>query len=185
LTNAAIAAERAPEFLSSLIGLVCLGGAVGVGGDATAAAEFNIHCNPQAARDVLLSPATKTLVPLDVSNRVTLTLEQLSGCLKRSTRTGELLHRLLPYAFRAQHQFLGVEALPVRELVAVAAVSRPQLFKSQRMVVDVETRGELTRGVTVVDRRRYPELQPNIDVLTDVDVQGVLDYLDECLRTAE
>ena len=45
------------------------------------------------------------------------------------------------------------------------------------MAVDVETDGLLTRGMTVFDRRSSPSWRNNIDVLQEVDVQGVLDYL--------
>ena len=67
LTNVLSAQERDPEFLSLLRGIVCLGGSMSVGGDATAAAEFNIFADPEAAQTVLKYPATKSLVPLDTS----------------------------------------------------------------------------------------------------------------------
>ena len=60
LTNLELALERAPDFLQSLKGIVVFGGAVACGGDVTAAAEFNMYANPEAARTVLSSPATKT-----------------------------------------------------------------------------------------------------------------------------
>ena len=50
------------------------------------------------------------------------------------------------------------------------------------VIVDVETGGELTRGMTVFDRRGIPLWQTNIDVLTAVDAQGVLDYFARILR---
>ena len=56
LTNVQVASERAPEFLGLLNSLVCQGGAIAVGGDVTAVAEFNIHGNDEAARSVLRSP---------------------------------------------------------------------------------------------------------------------------------
>lgn len=76
LSNVAIACELAPDFLDSLQRLVCLGGSVGVGGDVTAAAEFNIFADPVSAQSVLQSAATRTLVPLDVSNKTVLSFDQ-------------------------------------------------------------------------------------------------------------
>ena len=49
------------------------------------------------------------------------------------------------------------------------------------MAVDIEVSGELTRGMTVFDRRPNPSWRKNIDVLSDVDPQGVLDYLSAML----
>ena len=67
--------------------------------------------------------------------------------------------------------------------VALASVSRPRLFEREPMAVDVETNGELTRGMTVFDRRGIPRWQSNIDVITDADIQGVADYLVDVLST--
>ena len=186
LTNLELACERAPDFLQMLNGVVVFGGAVTCGGDVTAAAEFNMFANPEAARNILTSPATKTLVPLDVCRRVVLTFEHFDRVNPGdSSATGQLLEQLLPFAFRAHHQFLGLEGVALNELAALATISEPRLFESEPMAVDVETSGELTRGMTVFDRRGIPNWQTNIDVITDVDAQGVLDYFTRVLRSAE
>lgn len=178
LTNIAIACERAPEFLELLGGLVCAGGSMAVSGDVTAAAEFNIFADPISARGVLRSPATKTLVPLDVSRRVVLTFEQFNRLVSNaSSPLQQLLQNLLPFAFRAYHEHLGQEGVPLHEVAALAAVAQPRLFTRAGMALDVETEGQLTRGMTVFDRRRTSTWQTNIDVLTDVEPQGVLDYM--------
>ena len=49
------------------------------------------------------------------------------------------------------------------------------------MALDVETRGHVTKGMTVFDRRNIPAWQDNIDVVTDIDSQGVLDYMNRIL----
>lgn len=180
LTNLAAAIERMPEFMQALGGLVCLGGAISVGGDATPLAEQNIFRDPEAARLVLRSPATKTLVPLDVTNRVELTIDQFERVLGDSnSAAATFLRRVMPFAFRAYHHCLGMEGILPRDVVALAAITRPDLFRSEPMAIDVETEGRLTWGTTVADRRRFSRAQPNIDVMIDVDSQGVLDYMCE------
>lgn len=180
LSNVAAAIERMPEFMQLLGGLVCLGGAINVGGDATPVAEQNIFRDPEAARRVLRSPATKTLVPLDVSERVELTIDQFERVLGTTeSRSVEFLRRLMPFAFRAHHHCLGMEGVLLRDVVALAAIARPGLFRSEPMPIDIETEGHLTWGMTVSDRRRFLRTQPNMDVMLDVDSQGVLDYLRE------
>jgi inosine-uridine nucleoside N-ribohydrolase len=182
LTNVAAAAERSAEFLNELGALVCLGGAVADGGDVTAAAEFNIWTDPEAARRVLNSPIQKTLVPLEVSGSVTLSLEQFNRFRNHASRAVQFLQKIIPHAYRAHHQFLGLECLPLREVVAVAAISQPKLFQSQRMVVDVELGGHLCRGMTVADRRHRPQSIENATVVTSVESRGVLDYLMNLLQ---
>jgi inosine-uridine nucleoside N-ribohydrolase len=185
LTSVALACEMDHEFLGRLQRLVCLGGTCGGPGDVTPAAEYNIAFNPEAARKVLRSPATKQLVPLDVGRQVVLSFEQLQRLeLDDSRRTGRLLKALLPFGLRAHHQHLGMEGMCLPDLAALAAVACPRLFAGMTVALDVETEGHLTRGATVLDRRPKPRWRPNIDVLTDVDAQGVLDYLATTIAAA-
>ena len=185
LNNVALAMERQPDFLQQLRGLVCLGGSVEVGGDVTAVAEFNIYANPEAARSILRSPATKTLVPLDVSRKVVLTFELFNRLPSDDgSPIGNLLGKLIPFALRASHQHLGVEGFRLHEVVALAALTQPHLFDNRPMAVDVETAGDLTRGMTVFDRRGIQQWQTNIEVVREVDGQGVLDYLTRVVKAA-
>ena len=178
LTNVELAAERSRDFLPGLREIVCLGGSVEVGGDVTAAAEFNVYVNPIAARTVLRSRIAKTLVPLDVCRQVSMTVSQYERLMTgASGPVGELFGRLLPYAIRANHEVFGVEGLSLPETVALAAAVRPELFGRSAMAIDVETAGELTRGMTVFDRRGQRQWQANIDVVRTVEAQGVLDYV--------
>lgn len=185
LTNVLLACERWPEFLMSLKELVCLGGALAVGGDVTPAAEFNMYANRPAARGVLASPATKTLVPLDVTHKVVLSFDQYDRLkIDPTTRLGRFIEQTIPFALRARRQHLGQEGFVLHEVAALAAVAVPRLFERRSLPIDVELHGELTRGMTVFDRRKSSPRTPNIDVLTDVDVQGVLDYLADRLKPA-
>lgn len=185
LTNLALACDRDADFLGRLQGVVSLAGAVTAPGNITPAAEFNVRHHPEAARLVLRFPATKTLVPLDVSQKAVLTFEQFHRFnLTDETRCGHLLRQLIPYSLRAHHQHLGVEGIWLPELTALASITRPQLFQRVAMAVDVETEGQLSRGMTVFDRRAKPAWRHNLDVLHEVDAQGVLDYLTSIVARA-
>lgn len=185
LSNVALAADRDAGFLASLRSLVCLAGTVVGDGDVTAAAEFNVYHHPEAARVVLKSPMMKSIVPRDVSQKVMLTFDQLDRLgLTESTRCGCLLKQLLPFALRAHRQHLGIEGIWLAELTALAAVSHPRLFKRTTLSVDVETEGQLTRGMTIFDRRQRPAWHKNVDVLLDVEPQGVVDYFVQTLKRA-
>ena len=178
LTNVELAAEKNRDFLGGLREIVCLAGTVEGGGDVTAAAEFNAYMNPQAARTVLRSRHTKTLVPLDVCRKVTVTVSQYERVMNGlSGPVRAMFEQMLPYLFRASHEVFGVEGLILHEAVALAAAVKPSLFGRTAMAVDVETSGELTRGMTVFDRRGQRQWQANIDVLRSVEAQAVLDYV--------
>lgn len=185
LTNIALTMERDPGFLDRLLGLYCLGGAVDVAGDVTPVAEFNIYASPGSARAVLNSQASKTLVPLDVTRKTAMTFEQLDRLTQNSEHAmGRALRSWLSFSLREHHQYRGMESLWLPELTALAAITQPQLFQRANMAVDVELDGELTRGMTVFDRRARPTWRPNLEVLRDVDSQGLLDYLGTVLRQA-
>ncbi|MBS0263175.1 MAG: nucleoside hydrolase [Planctomycetes bacterium] len=183
LTNIVAACELAPDFLSQLGELVCLGGAVSVGGDISAAAEANMYLDPEAARQVLSAPEVKTLVPLDATNSVIITYDHFNRVSTAGRTPATLfLKQLLPYYFRAHHQYLGMEGIWLREVVALAAVARPPLCKPQPMRVDVEVAGTLTCGMTVVERRSHVSARANTSVVLDVDAQGVVDYMTQLLQ---
>ncbi len=178
LTNVERACERQPDFLGLLKRFICLCGAIDGGGDVTAAAEFNAYCDPEAARNVLRVPATKTLIPLEIGRQAVLTMEHIQQVgIDETSRRGRFLKQMLTYAFRAYHEQLGLEGIPLREVVALAAVTRLDLFESRRMAVDVEVSGELTRGVTVADRRMTsPVHRLNMEVPYRVSEAGVIGY---------
>ncbi len=182
LTNVALAMELDPEFPARLGGLVSFAGTWDGPGDVAPAAEFNICFNPVAARHALRCPTTKTLLPLNVARKAVLTFDRVQQLpVDDVCSCGRLLRSLLGFALRVQHEQLGMEGMWLHDLAAVAAVSHPELFTSQNLGVDIETEGHLTRGCTVFDRRPRPRWRPNIDVLTDMDSRGVLDYVVQTL----
>jgi inosine-uridine nucleoside N-ribohydrolase len=184
LTNVAHACDLDPDFPSRLKRLVCLAGTLESSGDLTPMGEFNVCFNPQVARRVLRYPAMKLMIPLDIGRKAMLTFEHVQKLNFGDSGFGRFLGSLLPYALRSHHQHLGVEGLWLMDLAAVAAVSEARLFRGQTLAVDVETEGLLTRGMTVFDRRPNREWRPNIDVLLDVDAQGLLDYVISTFRRA-
>ncbi len=184
LTNVAGALRREPS-LAGLVGqIVIMGGAVAVNGNVTPAAEFNIYCDPPAARYVFRSLSTKTVVPLDITSRVVFNYDLLEQLPPESTRAGRVLRRILPHAFRTHRQKLGLEGVYLHDVVALLAVTRPDLFTTQRLAADVEVSGEITTGATVFDRRSLPDPGLKMEVALDVDVEGVIAAVVEGLAAA-
>lgn len=184
LTNIAKVCQRDPAAMELLDQLVISGGAVTHAGNVTAAAEFNMHFDADAAREVFRSATTKRLVPLDVTESLNFSVELLEQIPPPDTRAGGLLHRILPYAFRAAHQKLGRELIPLYDPTTLLAVLDPELFRWEGMAGDVETRGELTRGMTVFDRRLRPEWHENMEVALEINVDDALDTIIRGLRYA-
>jgi inosine-uridine nucleoside N-ribohydrolase len=167
LTNVHQAMERSPDFLSQLNRLVCYGGVNQGPGDVTAVADFNFHSDPEAAQQVMTAPLAKTLVPLDVASEFIFTFEELNRFHFESAGTlGKLFQRLVKCFLRSNLAHLGVEGVSLPELVALAAVIEPDQLTTEMRHVDVECQGNLTRGMTVIDRRMRTDATADVEVVT-------------------
>ncbi len=184
LTNIAAVLRRDPGLAGQIGHLMMSGGAVRVSGDVTPTAEFGIFCDPMSARMAFRSRATKTLVPLDVTQQVAFTYGHLDQFPDESSRVGRLLRKVLPFAFRAHHQRLGLEHIFLPDAVTVAALQHPELFQVQSLGGDVETTGELTAGSTVFDRRVSPEWRGNMEVALEIDPMAIMDVVLRSLAEA-
>jgi inosine-uridine nucleoside N-ribohydrolase len=174
LTNIATVFRRDPSLAEQVGQLIIMGGTLRGPGNVTPAAEFNMYCDPIAAREVFRSKTTKTLIPLDITSQVVMTFDLLDQLPDESTGLGNLLRRILPYSFRAHRQLFGLEGTYLHDPVALTALLEPALFETERLAGDVEVQGELTLGATVFDRRQAAQWRPNIDVATAIDSAGVV-----------
>lgn len=184
LTNIARAFARDPA-LPELVGqLVIMGGTLAGPGNATPAAEFNIYCDPESARAVFHSSATKTLFPIDITGQVTFGYDLLDELPPETCRAGSFLRKILPSLFRSYRQELGFEHIRLNDAVAYLAALRPELFETELAAADVELSGELTTGATVFDRRRLRQWRTNTALATKVDVAATRDCILRGLASA-
>ena len=184
LTNVARAFARDPALPEMVGQIVMMGGTLGGGGNVTPAADFNIYCDPEAARAVFQSAATKTLVPIDVTSQVTFGYDLLDKLPGDHCRVGRFVRAVLPHLFRSYHQELGCESICLNDAVALVAALYPELFEVEMAAADVELVGELTRGATVFDRRRNRQWRTNLAVATKVDVASAEDCILRGMATA-
>jgi len=177
LTNLAVALERDPGRLRGIGRLVVMGGAVTVAGNVTPAAEFNFHVDPHAAQAVLAGGLPVELVPLDVTRRVRLGQGELDACLPppRGPR-GQFLADLTAHGF-AFGGARGDGGITLHDPLAVAVAADPSLVGLEPLDVQVETESELTRGLSLADRRPgapYGRRPPNCRVALTVDAPRAL-----------
>ncbi len=184
LTNLARLCQRDPGAINLIDKVVISGGACRVPGNATPVAEFNLHFDPDAANEVFASPTTKSLVPLDVAGEIQFGVELIERLPSKTSRAGQLLHATLPFAFRAAHQKLGCELIPLRDATAISALVEPELFEWTEMAGKVETQGVLTTGMSVFDQRLRPDWSVNMEVALSADFDGVKELILRSLRYA-
>ena len=70
----------------------------------------------------------------------------------------------------------------VRWGLGIVAVAAPEALRLKAMRVDVETRGELTRGMSVFDQRPWESGMANVDLAVEVNGPMVRGYIDKVLR---
>src|SRR5262245_27840075 len=167
LTNIASALQQQPDLANMIRHLIMIGGTLGGPGNVTAAAEFNIYCDAEAARSVFHSSVTKTLIPIDLTSRVLMSFELLDKLPNGDSLSGALSRRFLTGACGADRQYLGIEGIQLHDAVSIVSAIVPGLFTMERMYGDVEIDGTLTHGATIFDRRPNPESRPNMDVAID------------------
>jgi inosine-uridine nucleoside N-ribohydrolase len=184
LTVLARALDRDPELPDLVHRLVCLGGAWHEPGNASAVAEFHFYCDPEAARTVLKSGAPITLIPLDTSRKILFSPTDLLELPAPDSRVCRFLRQIVPYGIGATSNIYGIEGFHLKDVLGTVAVSRPAAVTTRPMTVDVEVRGELTRGMSVIDTRPNKLTGANVDLAVGVDVAQVREYTDSILRNA-
>ncbi|MFL6123496.1 nucleoside hydrolase [Actinophytocola sp.] len=180
LTNVALLLAAHPSVRSKIERLVIMGGGL-AGGNVTAAAEFNVWSDPEAARRVLVEePVPTTLVPMDITTRCAVDLSWLDR-LAASGPRGATLVRLTGTYRKHYQRTLGHEGMVIHDAVAVAEAIRPGLLRTSRMPVEVECGMGPARGATIADPREHrvrgEDAPREIDVAVDADLDEVRTFL--------
>jgi pyrimidine-specific ribonucleoside hydrolase len=148
LTNIALLLRTYPDCAARLERIVLMGGAA-LRGNATAAAEFNVWHDPEAAAIVLGSGLPVTMYGLDVFYDVTVSRADATELAASPDPAARLAGELLLFSVGR----FGGRAATIGDAGAVAAVADPDGLRTVRHPVQVELSGRFTRGQTVVDRR--------------------------------
>jgi inosine-uridine nucleoside N-ribohydrolase len=180
LTVLARAMDRDPEFAKHVKQFIIVGGAWHEPGNASAVAEFNFFCDPQAVRKILRSGTPITLIPHDLAGKVLYSPTEIATLPLGEGRCGLVLRHMLTAGINNSAQLFGIEGFRLTAVLGIAAVAVPAAFKIRRMHVDVETQGELTRGMSVIDSRHQAG-SPNVDLAVDVDGRQVRGYVEQIL----
>jgi len=180
LTNVATALRLDPGLAQRISRLVLMGGGH-IRANATAAAEYNVWADPEAARIVLQSGIRElVVVPLDATHEALVTGDDCDRLEALGTPAGtsaaSLIRRRIEGYAVIQPPAIPNSA-PVHDALCVAHLIEPGVITTREAHVDVELRGELTRGRTVVDLRPIPFQPPNARWAYGADRARFLDLL--------
>jgi len=154
LTNIALALQRKPSIAAKVSRCVIMGGAPCCEGNVTPAAEYNIWCDPEAARIVMRSGLHVELVGWHLCRGdAALNLNDIERVLSLDTPLARFAIECNSRAQEAYFEQTGEHGISLPDPVAMSIALDPSIVTQQtENYVDVETTSELTRGMTVVDR---------------------------------
>jgi inosine-uridine nucleoside N-ribohydrolase len=154
LTNIALALQRKPSIAARVSRCVIMGGAPCCEGNVTPAAEYNIWCDPEAARIVMRSGLHIELVGWHLCRGdAALNLNDIERVLSLDTPLARFAIECNSRAQEAYFEQTGEHGISLPDPVAMSIAMDPSIVTQQtENYVDVETTSELTCGMTVVDR---------------------------------
>lgn len=154
LTNIAAALRLDPTLPSMIKELTIMGGAAMAPGNVTAAAEANIHNDPEAAAEVFAASWEIVLVPLDVTMSHVLEEEHLTILASSHTPAVASVAAMLGYYFDFYRSVFGRRCSVMHDPLAVAiAIGRVEATKAPYARVVIDASDGPGRGQTLCDMR--------------------------------
>jgi non-specific riboncleoside hydrolase len=165
-TNIAKAFVKDPELPKLVKEIVIMGGAINVPGNKSRVAEFNIFVDPDAAKIVFDSPVKKVAIPLDICNETPLFLsdfQKIQGDLQKP------ILAMMKHFIKGIAKFENFKGALVYDALAAYYLINPKSFGLEKMDIRIETKGELTIGMSVAEKRAWVEKKNNVYVATKID----------------
>lgn len=186
MTNLAVALRMNPQVAEGIERIVMMGGAYREPGNRTMTAEFNVLADPHAAHVVFSSGIPIVALALDATHQVMLKPEHVAEFSNVSGRISQTLAELMAFWDRNDVRRYGSRGGPLHDPLVIAYLLAPHLFTTERARVFVEHESELCMGQTVADWYGKSGLEPNADIVTKVDAEGIIAFfLDRLSRYAE
>ncbi len=173
MTNIALALRREPQLARAVKAVVSMGGVARVASNALdlPVAEHNIRCDPVAARIVFEAGWVVTMIGLDVTMQAMITREDM----RRVTAAGTPFHAALGRLVDRWLRFVGRDRTALHDPLAAATAMGMPFVTCQDLRVDVETKGRITDGATVV-RRASAQAPANARVALAVEADAFVRY---------
>lgn len=190
-TNLALALRKEPRLKDWIAEVAVMGGSTG-NGNITSAAEFNIHCDPEAAWAVFNAGLPVRMVGLNITRRTGLDDADIAR-LKGSGRTvAGVIADLLAFYLDRQQVRSGITIAPMHDVCALVPYVDATLIDYAHARVEIELNGAHTRGMTLCDLRPASlragvthEPAPNALVAVEARSRAIVDHVLETVLSYE
>jgi pyrimidine-specific ribonucleoside hydrolase len=174
-TNVALLLATHPDAAARIGRLVLMGGSAR-GGNVTAAAEFNVWADPEAAARVLRATVPTVLVGLDVTLPTVLDEDGIARFAAAGPVGATAAAILQQYLDHARTSY-GTTGVVVHDALALTEAIVPGTLGTVRRDVVVDTSAGPGRGQTLVDRRSVSRAPTAVDVAETVDSPAAVEFL--------
>ena len=120
-------------------------------------------------------------MPLDVTHKALVTKERNDSFRALGTSVGIAVAEMTDFFERFDREKYGSDGAPLHDPTVIAYLINPKLFKGRYVNVEVETKSDLTLGMTVADWWRVSDREPNAMFIGDLDADGFFELLTERL----
>ncbi len=177
LTNIAITILNYPDIADKIAHITLMGGSCYIGNH-TPAAEFNIFVDPDAAKIVFESGIPITMVGLDATHEAYIMPEEIDHIFKDQAQNDAIdrIRHIIEDLAKVSMGF-GFKGAIMHDPLALASLIDHEVMETKDYHVDVETKGEYTRGKTVVDIYGVTGKEANVKVAVGADRQKFIEVL--------
>lgn len=184
LSNLARIEQKEPGILQKAKKIITMGGVFNKHGNVTPVAEFNYWYDAESAKVVMDSGANLVIVPLNLTESFVFGVEHLEPILEHINHKEhrEFLRQLTEFTtntskgYRETHYH---EGFFVHDASTIAFLVYPHMYTGSFHKVNIETKGEFTKGMSIIDVRNHPHLDANAFVLNEVDIDKFLESITE------
>ena len=181
LTNIASAILKQPKIVSRIKKIVLMGGAYFEVGNITPAAEFNIFVDPDAAKIVFEAGIDMVVMPLDVTHKALVTEKRNEAFRQLKSPVGIAVAEMTDFFERFDKEKYGSSGAPLHDPCVTAYLINPKIFSGKKINVEIETKSELTLGMTVADWWGVTDRKANTFFVGDLDSDKFFSLLTERL----
>ena len=181
LTNIASAILKQPKIVSRIKQIVLMGGAYFEVGNITPTAEFNIFVDPDAAKIVFEAGIDMVVMPLDVTHKALVTEKRNEAFRQLKSPVGVAVAEMTDFFERFDKEKYGSSGAPLHDPCVTAYLIDPKIFSGKNINVEIETKSELTLGMTVADWWGVTDRKANTFFVGDLDSDKFFSLLTERL----
>lgn len=189
LTNVAMLLKNHPDVQPKIKEIVFMGGSLRTG-NPTPVATFNVLVDPEAAKFVIGTKVPFVMCSLDCTRGSYLTPEEIESTKAYHNPVADMVRGVTAHYLASTHQSNTVErqctGVSIHDLCTAMYLTHPEFFEGEHYFADVETKGELTTGFTLVDfedNLRKPPEDKTVFFLKKVDREAyVKKFMEQLAR---